>query len=105
MKSWRTVLAATLVIGCTGSINEPNSTTGSGGANNPNGSGGASNGSGGSSNGSGGSSNGSGGSPNGSGGSGQGSGGSIMTGSGGTPGVCSAGIPVTSQITRLTNAQ
>ncbi|HEX2660614.1 MAG TPA: DUF1592 domain-containing protein, partial [Polyangia bacterium] len=98
MKSWRTFLAATLVIGCTGSITE--SQPGSSG------SGGSSNGSGGSNgNGSGGSSSGSGGSSNGSGGAVPGSGGAIGFGSGGASGACTAGIAVTSQISRLTNAQ
>ena len=98
MKSWRTILAATMVIGCTGSINDPQGSSGSGGSSNK-GTGGASN------SGSGGSSNGSGGSSSGSGGSSNGSGGAIGFGSGGTAGPCTAGIAVTSQISRLTNAQ
>jgi hypothetical protein len=89
-----------MVIGCTGSINEPQNQNGSGGSN-QNGSGGSNqNGSGGSNqNGSGGSN------QSGSGGSTPGSGGAIGFGSGGTTGACTSGVAVTSQIARLTNAQ
>jgi hypothetical protein len=110
MNRWPLVFTAILLAGCVGKIGDPPSqSSGSGGGSGSNGNG---SGNGGSSNGSGngGSSNGSGngGSSNGSGNGGSQGTGGYPTGAGGggsTPTVCTPGVPVTSQIARLTNAQ
>ena len=103
MNGWRLICAAALLVGCQGKFGDPaGQPSGSGAGSGSNATGSTSGG--GSTNGSGGNS-GTGSSGAGSTGGG-GSGGVVSTGTGGTTTtVCTPGIPVTSQIARLTNAQ
>lgn len=99
MNRWRLVCAAALLVGCVGKIGDPpgqaSGSSGGGSGSNATGSSGSTSGSGGTNTNGTGSSNGT----TGAGGYG------VSTGTGGTATVCTPGVPVTSQIARLTNAQ